>query len=106
MSIKLEEKANAIKYLKNIVINSQKYQFAAWLREKEKNCLRELNLPILKNYDYKYEGVISYHQYLILVELISEFEIYSGLDESEIKKDLYKNCINVIREEKIDKLLS
>lgn len=98
----LNEKVDAIKYLKNLVIKYQKYEFAAWLRDKEKEILNQLNLPI-RSYSH-YEGPITYSHYLHLTELISDFEKSYNYNESEIKEYLYKSCINVIREEKLDKL--
>lgn len=105
----LNEKADAIKYLKAIVVKRQKYEFAAWLRDKEKKILNQLNLPISGSsysysYDGPYDGPITYSQYLHLTELISDFEKSYNYNESEIKEYLYKSCILVIREEKLDKL--
>jgi len=54
--------------------------------------------------DYNYFESISYSQYLHLVELISDYEKSHNCNETEIKDYLYKKCINVIREEKLDKL--
>ena len=98
----LNEKADAIKYLKSLVVKYQKYEFAAWLRDREKEILSQLNLPMKS--DYNYFESISYSQYLHLVELISDYEKSHNCNETEIKDYLYKKCINVIREEKLDKL--
>ena len=111
--ITLKEKADTIKYLKALVVKHQKYEFAAWLRDKEKQILEQLNLPINFSYSYTYEGLITYAQYLQMTDLLSEFENkYSSSKEkeytlkttSEIREELYKNCINVIREQKLDDL--
>ena len=98
----LNEKAEAIKYLKNLVIKYQKYEFAAWLRDKEKEILNQV--PSGSPYSYSYDGPITYSHYLHLTELISDFEKSYNYNESEIKEYLYKSCINVIREEKLDRL--
>lgn len=104
--MKIKYKADATKYLKSMVVKSQKYEFASWLRDREKEYLRELNLPIgTTPYDYTYDDPISYQQYVFLEGLISEFEEKYGHDESNIRKKLYENCISVIREGKIDNLL-
>lgn len=104
--MKLRYKTDAIKYLRMLVVKTQKYEFAAWLRDREKEYLRELNLPIgTTPYDYTYNGPISYQQYVFLESLISEFEEKYGSDESVSRKKLYENCITVVREGKIDKLL-
>ena len=110
----LNEKADAIKYLKNIVIKFQRYEFAAWLRDKEKEILNQLNLPSSgSSYSYSYDDSITYTKYLHLLEIISDFEdkYNSGREKqytlqvtSEVKEYLYKSCINVIREEKLDRL--
>jgi hypothetical protein len=100
----LNEKADAIKYLKNLVIKYQKYEFAAWLRDKEKEILNQLNLPISGSSYSQYEGPITYSHYLHLTDLISDFEKSYNYNESEIKEYLYKSCIHVIREEKLDRL--
>jgi len=100
----LNEKVDAIKYLKNLVIKYQKYEFAAWLRDKEKEILNQLNLPISGPSYSQYEGPITYSHYLHLTELISDFEKSYNYNESEIKEYLYKSCIDVIREEKLDRL--
>jgi len=107
--MKTNEKVEAIKYLKEIVVKYQKYEFAAWLRDKERNILDELT----ETYSYLPDGPISYAQYLYLTELISEFEnkpsfagLLRNLDYISLMKEyLYKSCINVIREEKLDRLL-
>ena len=106
----LNEKYEAIKYLKTIVVKYQKYEFAAWLRDKEKEILNQLSESNLKYDFYSFNESISYSQYLHLIEIIEGFEsgynhsadVYLG--ESEIKEYLYKKCINVIREEKLDRL--
>ena len=105
----LNEKADAIKYLKTIVVKRRKYEFAAWLRDREKEILSQLNLSYKS--DYNYFESISYSQYLHLIEIIEDFESGKGYNhstgysgESEIKEYLYKSCINVIREEKLDRL--
>ena len=105
----LNEKADAIKYLKTIAVKRQKYEFAAWLRDRVKEILSQLNLPYKS--DYNYSESISYSQYLHLIEIIEDFESGKGYNhstgysgESEIKEYLYKSCINVIREEKLDRL--
>jgi len=105
----LNEKAEAIKYLKNLVIKYQKYEFAAWLRDKEKEILNQLNLPSSGPSYSQYVtpsflSPITYSHYLHLTELISDFEKSYNYNESEIKEYLYKSCINVIREEKLDRL--
>jgi hypothetical protein len=107
----LNEKYEAIKYLKTIVVKYQKYEFAAWLRDKEKEILNQLSESNLKYDFYSFNESISYSQYLHLIEVISDFESGSGYnhsagytDESDIKEYLYKSCINVIREEKLDRL--
>ena len=109
--ITLKEKSVAIKYLKALVVKHQKYELAAWLRDKEKQIFEQLNLPI--NVSYTYECLITYAQYLQMTDLLSEFENkYSSSKEkeytlkttSEIREELYKNCINVIREQKLDDL--
>ena len=116
--MKTNEKVEAIKYLKSIVIKYQKYEFAAWLREKERNILDELT----ETYSYLPDNPISYGQYLYLTELFSEFENDYLLqirklrmdnsyktrlkdDTSEMRDCLYKICLPVIRAEKLDKLL-
>jgi hypothetical protein len=107
----LNEKVDAIKYLKSVVVKFQRYEFAAWLRDKEKEILSQLNLPT--SLTYLDEGPITYSQYLHLLEIISDFEdkYNSGREKqytlqvtSEIKEYLYKKCINIIREEKLDRL--
>ena len=110
----LNEKVDGIKYLKKLVIKYQKYEFAAWLRDKEKEILNQLNLPSSgASYSYSYNGPITYSHYLNLLEIISDFEdkYNSGREKqytlqvtSEVKEYLYKSCINVIREEKLDRL--
>lgn len=113
----LNEKAEAIKYLKSVVIKFQRYEFAAWLRDKEKEILSQLNLPIqqvtIAAPIYSYDDSITYTKYLHLLEIISDFEdkYNSGREKqytlqvtSEVKEYLYKSCINVIREEKLDRL--
>ena len=100
--MKLNEKVEAIKYLKNLAIKYRNYEFAAWLRDREKEILHQLNLPT--NVSYNYEEQITYSQYLHLTDLISEFEKKNNYDYSEMKDILYKNCINVIREGKLDQL--
>jgi len=97
------EQYEAIKYLKTLAIKYQNYEFAAWLRDKEKEILNQLNLPYKS---YNYEEPFTYSQYLHLTELISEFEKKNNYDYTEMKDILYKSCINVIRDEKLDKLLS
>jgi len=104
--MELKYKTDAIKYLKYMVVKTQKYEFASWLRDREKEYLKELNLPIgTTPYDYTYDGPISHQQYVFLEGLISEFEEKFGHDESNTRKKLYENCIAVIRESKIDNLL-
>jgi len=112
--MKTNEKVEAIKYLKEIVVKYQKYEFAAWLRDKERNILDELT----ETYSYLPDGPISYAQYLYLTELISEFENDYLLqirrlkikttkyidDTSKMRDYLYKICLPVIRAEKLDKL--
>lgn len=102
--MKNNEKVEAIKYLKEIVVKYQKYSFAAWLRDKERNILDELT----GTYSYLPDVPISYAQYLYLTELISEFENetldYTG-SQSEMKEYLDKKFLPVIRAEKLDKLL-
>jgi hypothetical protein len=115
--ITLKEKSESIKYLKALVVKHQKYELAAWLRDKEKQILEQLNLPINVSYSYTYEGLITYAQYLQMTDLLSEFENkyssskdqyvlkeYTLKTTSEIREELYKNCINVIREQKLDDL--
>ena len=120
--MKTNEKVEAIKYLKEIVVKYQKYEFAAWLRHKEGNILDELR----ETYSYLPDNPISYGQYLYLTELFSEFENDYLLqirklnmdnsymlnretrlkdDTSEMRDCLYKICLPVIRAEKLDKLL-
>jgi hypothetical protein len=103
--MKTNEKVEAIKYLKEIVVKYQKYEFAAWLRDKERNILDELT----GTYSYLPDGPISYAQYLYLTELISEFDdetLPRHLDYTSLMKEyLYKICLPVIRAEKLDKLL-
>jgi hypothetical protein len=100
--MKTNEKVEAIKYLKSIVVKYQKYEFAAWLREKEGNILDELR----ETYSYLPDNPISYGQYLYLTELISEFEEINFVDELNLMKEyLYKKCLPLIRAEKLDKLL-
>lgn len=96
----LNEKADAIKYLKSIVVKSQKYEFAAWLRDREKEILSQLsqlNLPMNNTQS------ISHSKYLHLIEIVEKFESVTGYNESDIKEYLHK-CISFIREEKLDKL--
>jgi predicted patatin/cPLA2 family phospholipase len=102
----LNDKSDAIKYLKSLVVKYQKYEFAAWLRDKEKEILSQLNLPMNSDLEpnYNYFESISYSQYSHLVELISDYEKSHNYNETEIKDYLYKKCINVIREAKLDKL--
>jgi len=101
----LNEKAEAIKYLKTIVVKYQKYEFAAWLRDKEKEILSQLTQSNLLYSDSEYfRETISYSQYLHLIELIEDFDGGKGYNQSDIKEYLYKKCINVIREEKLDRL--
>lgn len=98
----LNEKTNTIKYLKNLVVKYQKYQFAAWLRDKERDKENEMissNVRLVEYFD-----VISYSQYQYLLEIISDYEKIYNSDESVIRDYLYKNWISVIRSEKLDKL--
>lgn len=103
----LQDKLVSIKYLKGIVVKHQKYEFASWLRDRERKVIEDIDSSSAENAMLVYDGPISYVQYLYLTELISDFEKRSSnlLIESEMRDYLYKNCLPAIRSEKLDKLL-
>jgi hypothetical protein len=106
----LQDKLVSIKYLKGIVVKHQKYEFASWLRDRERKVIEDIDsLSSAENAMLVYDGPISYVQYLYLTELISDFEKsssnFSKSIESEMRDYLYKNCLPAIRAEKLDKLL-
>lgn len=99
------EKVDAIKLLKNYVVKSQKYELAAWLRDREKKYLDELSMSYTSNYgDDSIKG-IRYPQYHYLIELLNEFESSGHFNELDaIKEKLKAECIDIIREQKLDEL--
>lgn len=103
----LQDELVSIKYLKGIVVKHQKYEFASWLRDRERKVIEDIDSSSAENAMLVYDGPISYVQYLYLTELISDFEKRSSnlLIESEMREYLYKNCLPAIRSEKLDKLL-
>ena len=101
------EKVDAIKLLKNYVVKSQKYELAAWLRDIEKKNLDELSLPYTSNYGDDSIKLIRYPQYLYLIELLDSFYSIRYPNSPEIdliKEKLKAECIDIIREQKLDEL--
>jgi replication-associated recombination protein RarA len=97
--ISLREKSDAIKYLKSLVVKHQKYEFAVWLRDKEKSILEEIGE--VEDYSYTFDGKLNYNQYHYLIELISK---YKNSDEKEFAEMIKKDYIHLIRDQKIDEL--
>jgi len=92
------EKYQTIKYLKNIVVRSQEYDFGAWLRDREKEMVEKIpNTVTLID-------KLNISQYKFAVEMISGFDTYSH-SRGRIIEILKKECIDIIRDEKIDKPL-
>ena len=101
--ISLREKSDAIKYLKSLVVKSQKYEFASWLRDKEKSILEEIGE--VEDYSYTFDGKLNYNQYHYALELISTYENKYNYNEQQFVEILRKDCIHLIRDQKIDELL-
>jgi hypothetical protein len=98
------EKYQTIKYLKNLIVRShaacivQEYEFGAWLRDREKEMVEKIpNTVTLID-------KLNISQYKFAVEMISGFDTYSH-SRGRIIEILKKECIDIIRDEKIDKLL-
>jgi hypothetical protein len=106
--ITLREKSNAIKYLKSIVVKHQKYEFAAWLRDKEKSILEEMEIieaiALAKDYSFTFDDKLNYNQYHYVLELISTYENKHNYNEQQFVEMVRKDCIHLIRDQKIDEL--
>lgn len=100
-----QDKAEAIKWLKNHVVKDQKYELAAWLRDKEKELLKELSLPLtgaLSDIQYP----LRYPQYHYICELLDGFNLGRSYEDIEQMKKKFKDeCIDIICEQKINDLL-
>ena len=100
----IQDKIEAIKYLKNNVVKYQQYELAAWLRDVEKNLLSEAGYPT--TYNPKFAFKIRYPQYYYLIEVLDNYEkthFNSGSTKIHLE-DLKNNCIDIIREQKINEL--
>jgi replication-associated recombination protein RarA len=100
--ITLKEKADTIKYLKSLVVKHQKYEFAAWLRDREKSILEEIGE--VEDYSYTFDGKLNYNQYHYVLELISTYENKHNYNEQQFIEMVRKDCIHLIRDQKIDEL--
>jgi hypothetical protein len=100
----LKERLSAVNYLKNYVIQFQKYELSAWLRDREKALLVELGL------DFTFKNTLTQvnsYQYHYIIELLDEFaknDKYRLNEASNIKEEIKKNCLDIIRQEKLDQL--
>ena len=100
-----QDKIESVNYLKNFVVQSQKYELAAWLRDIEKSLLNELGKPYYTK--IVNHGIIRYPQYHYLLELLDEFakrKNHYPEETESIRQNLRKEFLDIIRQEKLDEL--
>lgn len=92
------ERYNTIKYLKNIAVKLQMYEFATWVRDRERELFTQI-----ENMDTTYSDI----EYSNLLELISEYEsksTYNNSSASQVREYIREKCLSKFRGDKLDRL--
>lgn len=126
--MKLKEKIKLTRYLKSESVQRQLYDFAALLRDKERSLLKEFESSVdlnrrqfhhphishieetaikkpetIEEYNFVMNEIKLYNESRKEEGFVGEFELL-GLDN--LKNKITKDCLPILREEKLNKLFN
>lgn len=109
--LELNDKLILTKYLKEIAVKMQIYTFAAWLRDQERIYERSgaaSASAIWLSSDIDKQVVDSHEKLSFIFELLDNFHFDTTTNEDKlyIKRHLEEKFIHLIRDKKLDDLLS